>query len=180
MAEETDTTASGASGAGESQTFTQEQVNKFMAQVRRETEQKLSERFAGYEEYKTAAQKLAELEEAKKSEDQKTAERLASLERALAERDAMASAALRTQVLTQAAAQAGVVDVDTVVTLLSSDASVTVKDGQVKGVADALAKLLESKPFLRGGGQRQGIGQGAGGAGSSGADMNALIRRGRG
>ena len=60
----------------ETRTFTQEEVNNFLAKDRRQME----ERFADYEALKAKAAKLDELEEASKTELQKATERANALE----------------------------------------------------------------------------------------------------
>lgn len=64
----------------ESKTFTQEQVNAFLADQKR----KLSERFGDYDELKEKASKLTEIEEATKSELQKALDRAAEAEKRVA------------------------------------------------------------------------------------------------
>ncbi|WP_270207988.1 hypothetical protein [Eggerthella lenta] len=65
-----------------SRTFTQEEVNKLVGEAR----VKVRGQYADFDKYKEAAERLAEIEEAGKTEMQKANERLAALEQ---ERDAL-------------------------------------------------------------------------------------------
>ena len=86
---ETTVTSTGITAeAGEDErTFTQEEVNSFIARERRETEAK----FSDYEDLKAKAARLDEIEEAGKTELEKTSEALAAataeLEQLKAERE---------------------------------------------------------------------------------------------
>lgn len=66
--------------AGDSQVFTQEQVNQLVGKTRKEERAK----YANYEKYKADSEKLAEIENANKSELEKFKERAESAEAALA------------------------------------------------------------------------------------------------
>lgn len=93
-----DTTANAGStpageGAGENpamegsqspKTFTQEEVDKLMGDLRKKDRAK----YARYDEYKAAAEKLAEIEEKGKTDLQRATERAEAAEAALAEREA--------------------------------------------------------------------------------------------
>ena len=65
-------------------TFTQEEVNALMGKTRKEERAK----FANYDDYKAAAEKLKQIEEKGKTDLQKATERAEAAEAALAERKA--------------------------------------------------------------------------------------------
>lgn len=65
-------------------TFTQEEVNALMGDLRKKERAK----FSNYEEYKAAAERLKEIEEKDKTNLQKATERAEAAEAKLAERDA--------------------------------------------------------------------------------------------
>ncbi|MFP3914945.1 MAG: hypothetical protein ACLFWM_08715 [Actinomycetota bacterium] len=66
-------------------TLTKSELDAKMAEVRRGVEKSISEKYADYDDLKAKADKLAELEESKKTSEQKLMDRIASLEKADAE-----------------------------------------------------------------------------------------------
>lgn len=96
-----------------------------------------------------AAEKLAKLEDAKKSELERAQALVADAEaRAKAAEERVAKALTRAAV-SAAAAKAGAIDADAVLALLPTDA-VTIDGDDVRGVDDAIKALRESKPYLFG------------------------------
>ena len=96
-----------------------------------------------------AAEKLAKLEDAKKSELERAQALVADAEaRAKAAEERIAKALTKAAVST-AAAKAGAIDADAVLALLPAD-SVTIEGDEVIGVEAALKALRESKPYLFG------------------------------
>lgn len=97
----------------------------------------------------SAAEKLAKLEDAKKSELERAQTLVADAEaRAKAAEERVAKALTRAAV-SAAAAKAGAIDADAVLALLPTDA-VTIDGDEVQGVDDAIKALRESKPYLFG------------------------------
>tara|TARA_B100001123_G_C15337338_1_gene1033358 strand:- start:4853 stop:5455 length:603 start_codon:yes stop_codon:yes gene_type:complete len=127
------------------QTFTQEQVNRMMAQTRREERGK----FGDYNDLKARAAKADELEQAQLSDAQKLEARAIEAERKASEaQEQIASAMIASEVKIRASAL-GVIDPDAAYLLLDrSNVRYDATDG-VTGVDDALASLLEAKPYLR-------------------------------
>ena len=96
-----------------------------------------------------AAEKLAKLEDAKKSELERAQAAIAEAnQRASAAEERIAKALTRAAVST-AAAKAGAIDADAVLALLPADL-ITVDGDEVKGVDEAVKALRESKPYLFG------------------------------
>lgn len=96
-----------------------------------------------------AAEKLAKLEDAKKSDLEKAQAAIAEAnQRAAAAEERIAKALTRAAVMA-AAAKSGAIDADAVLALLPSDA-VTIDGDDVKGVDEAIKALRESKPYLFG------------------------------
>lgn len=71
-------------GSQNPKTFTQEEVDKLMGDLRKKDRAK----YARYDEYKAAAEKLAEIEEKGKTDLQRATERAEAAEAKLAEREA--------------------------------------------------------------------------------------------
>lgn len=118
---------------------------------------------ADYEELKAAAARLAEIEEANKSDLEKATARADALEK---ERDAVRAEAreikIRSAVLAEAAKpDRKVVDPDLVATLLTPDLELD-DDGAPTNIASAMDSLLEARPYLvASGGSRGDADQGA-------------------
>jgi hypothetical protein len=129
-----------AGGQTAEQKFTQQDVERIIAE--RLSRQKAQ--FADYDELKQKAAKWAEVEEAQKSEAQKTAERLATLER---ERDAALAVAnerlIKSAFVAEAAAAGALHPED--VFALANKAGVQVDDqGNVVGVTEAVKAIVEA------------------------------------
>jgi multidrug efflux pump subunit AcrA (membrane-fusion protein) len=122
--------------------LTQEDLDRIIAErVRRAVP-------ADYEDLKGKAAKYDEAQAASQSELEKAQ---AKAKRAEEARDAAINAAnatlVRAEVLTEASAQ-GAIDAETVVALLAGSGAITVVDGKVTGVREAVKALLKEKPFL--------------------------------
>lgn len=146
-----------ASGGPAEKSFTQADVDKIIAERLRRAVP------ADYEDLKTKAGRLDELEAGQKSELEK--EKAARTKAEDTAKTALAIAngrLIRAEILMQATV-AGAVDADTVAALLAGNSSVTVDDdGTVQGAKKAVADLLKEKPFLV---------KGAGGSSSSGNEF---------
>lgn len=135
----------------QTQTFTQEQLDQIVKD--RLTREK--SKYADYDQLKASAAKLAELENANKSEAQKLADRLAALEKAIgekdaaiAERDKALAAATRAAKVASVASGLGALDAyDANIIQVTSaiDPSDPKADDQIK---QALEQLQQKKPYL--------------------------------
>lgn len=137
----------------EPKSFSQEDVDRIVqdriARVKTEPP-------ADYADLQAAAQKLADLEAANKTDLEKAQARADTAEAAATTATERAERILREASLVSAAATAGAVDPETVALLLAASDAVTVTDGKVTGAADAVKQLLEDKPFLKTTGRPQG------------------------
>lgn len=126
-----------------------------------------------YEDLKAKAAKLAELEEANKTELEKAQERAEK-----AERDATAAAELVQRTKTDSAIVAEAAkrgaDTDVVVSLLDRSAVEFDSDGAPTNIADAVDALLKDKPFLVTGATRGSADQGARTGGANQLSRDAL------
>ena len=127
------------------QTFTQEQVNRMMAQTRREERGK----FSDYGELKTRASRADELEQEKLTEAERMEARAVEAEKKATDaQQQIASAMIASEVKIRASAM-GVIDPDAAYLLLDRSNVHYDAEAGVSGVDDALAGLLEAKPYLR-------------------------------
>ena len=127
------------------QTFTQEQVNRMMAQTRRDERGK----FSDYGELKTRATRADELEQEKLTETERMEARAVEAEKKAADaQQQIASAMIASEVKIRASAM-GVIDPDAAYLLLDRSNVHYDAEAGVSGVDDALAGLLEAKPYLR-------------------------------
>ena len=127
------------------QTFTQEQVNRMMAQTRREERGK----FSDYGELKTRATRADELEQEKLTEAERMEARAVEAEKKATDaQQQIASAMIASEVKIRASAM-GVIDPDAAYLLLDRSNVHYDAEAGVSGVDDALAGLLEAKPYLR-------------------------------
>ena len=126
-------------------TFTQEEVNRMQAQTRRDERNK----YGDYNDLKARAAKAEELEQAQLSDAQKLEARAIEAERKASEaQEQIASAMIASEVKVRASAL-GVIDPDAAYLLLDrSNVRYDATEG-VTGVDDALASLLEAKPYLK-------------------------------
>jgi hypothetical protein len=163
----------GASGV----TFTQEQVDAFLADERRRNQQK-------YGDYDQIKNRLTQLEGANQSELEKAnAKAQEAAVRAQAAIDKANRLQVRTSLVAEAAKQ-GAVDPDLVATLLADQLSVNA-DGDIEGKPDRLVqKFLEDRPYLRNGVVRGTADQGRHTSGggqkvSASEQMDELLRKNR-
>ena len=134
-------------------TFTQDEVNRMMGQARRDARSQ----FSDYSELKSRAAKADELEQANLTEAERLEVRVTDAEkRATDAQDQVSSAMIASEVKVRAT-QMGIVDPDAAFLLLNKkNVAYNVTDG-VSGVDDALAQLLEDKPYLRAGNRTPNI-----------------------
>ncbi|MBA2504818.1 MAG: DUF4355 domain-containing protein [Thermoleophilaceae bacterium] len=140
--------AAGGGGSGE-RTFTQEQVNDLIAREKGQ----IQSRYADYDDLKTAAARLAELEESKKSDVEKLA---SERDRLQGEMDRAAAENLRLRVATSKGLPADLVD-----RLRGSTQE------EMEADADQLLELVKPTPSLDGGTRHV----------AATGDMNTLLRR---
>jgi hypothetical protein len=127
-------------------TFSQDEVNQMMGRVRQEERGK----FGDYDDMKTKAAKLTELEQAQMTETEKLR---AENEKAKADVAAATQRATETAIRSEIrvkAAQLGIVDPDAAYLLADRSNVQYQEDGAVSGVDEALTALLEAKPYLKG------------------------------
>ena len=123
--------------------LTQEQLDAIIADRIKRAQPK------DYEGLKAKAARLDEIEEAKKTDEQKAREEKAEAEKKAADKIALADQRLRTAAIINEAAKQNAVNPATVARLLGTDEGITVADdGTVSGVADAVKKLLKDEPYL--------------------------------
>jgi len=123
----------------------QTQINRMMAQTKRETRQQ----FADYSDLKTRAARADELEQEKLTDTEKMEARAVEAERKVADaQQQIASAMIASEVKIRASAM-GIVDPDAAFVLLDRTNVRYDADGGVSGVDDALTNLIEAKPYLR-------------------------------
>jgi hypothetical protein len=130
-------------------TFTpeqQEQINRLVAQTKRDERGK----FADYNDLKTRAAKADELEQAQLTEQQKLEARAAEAERKATEAvEQIASAMIASEVKVRASLL-GVIDPDAAYLLIDRSNVKYDAEAGVTGVDEALTQLLEEKPYLKG------------------------------
>lgn len=120
--------------------FSQDEVNRFLAQERRTH----AEKYADYDQLKDAAVKWAEYQAAQKSEAEKTQELLTKLQQ---ERDAalaLANERLMRAAFIAAAAKAGVQYPEDVYALADRTAVQVDKQGHVAGVDEAVEAVVKA------------------------------------
>ncbi|MBK9181405.1 MAG: phage scaffolding protein [Acidimicrobiales bacterium] len=106
-------------------------------------------KYGDYDDLKAKAGRLDELEASQKTELEKAQETARQAEeRARSAEERARAVALRAAVVAEAA-RVGVVDPDAVAALLPADAVTVADDGSPAGVAEAVAGLLDAKPYLR-------------------------------
>lgn len=105
---------------------------------------------ADYADLQAAAARLAEIEEANKSELDKAIARAEAAENTAKEATERARESARNSEIVRAASAVGAIDADAVVRLLDIDAVTIGDDGRVTGAEEAVKALLESRPWLVG------------------------------
>jgi hypothetical protein len=136
-------------------TFTQEQLD---AIVKERVARVKATPPADYEELKTAAGRLAELEAANQSDIEKAQKRIADLERQASDASARAQENLLRAHVVSEAAKRNVVDPDAAFALLDRSVVEYGEDGSPTNIAQAMEQLLEARQYLVGpvGGQSRG------------------------
>lgn len=132
-------------------TFTQEEVNKFLGDERRRERAK----FADYDDLKTKAARLQEIEDANKTEAQKQADKYAAIEAQLAELKGQNARLVEERVravmhasVAAAAMKEGFVDPDDAWAFVDTSALKVDESGKVTGVDEAIKALAKAKPHL--------------------------------
>ena len=134
-------------------TFTQDEVNRMMGQARRDARSQ----FSDYSELKSRAAKADELEQANLTEAERLEVRVTDAEKRATDAQEQVSSAMIASEVKVRATQMGIVDPDAAFLLLNKkNDAYNVTDG-VSGVDDALAQLLEDKPYLRAGNRSPNI-----------------------
>ena len=134
-------------------TFTQDEVNRMMGQARRDARSQ----FSDYSELKSRAAKADELEQANLTEAERLEARVSDAEKRATDAQGQVSSAMIASEVKVRATQMGIVDPDAAFLLLDKkNVAYNVTDG-VSGVDDALAQLLEEKPYLRAGNRTPNI-----------------------
>lgn len=105
---------------------------------------------ADYEELRAKAAKLAELEAAQLTEQQRAEQERDQAKAAAEAAIRRANDTLIRASVIAAAASAGAVDHDAVAALIDRNGIAVTDDGAVTGVTEAVAALLEAKPYLVG------------------------------
>jgi len=166
VAEETTGTREGAQPAGTGtdpvQTGIQGSVEKTLTQadVDRIVKERLGrqkQQYADYDDLKAAAAKLQELEDAQKSELDKTNEQLALLQATNAELLQKQQDLVLRNAITSEAGKLDFADPQDAWQLLDLSAVSINDDGEAEGVANALKTLVEAKPYLVRQQQRTGM-----------------------
>ena len=104
---------------------------------------------ADYDDLKSKAQKLDELEAANKTEVERALAKAEKAEKERSETEARANATLKRAAIIEAAASQNAADTSVVVALLINSEDVTIgKDGEITGAEKAVKDLLKEKPFL--------------------------------
>jgi hypothetical protein len=127
-------------------TFTQEDVNRIMADQKR----KLLADQPDLADLRAKAARLDEIEEANKSELQRLQDALADAQTKASTAMERAQRALVRAAVVAEAQRAGAVDPDAVLAMLPKDAVTIGDDDQVTGADEAVKALLDAKPYLVG------------------------------
>jgi hypothetical protein len=138
--------------------FTQEDVDRI---VKDRVARAKSKPPDDYEELKAAKARLAEIEEANKTELEKAQTRAAELEQQAKDADARAREAMLRSAVVAEAARKNVVDPDAAAVLLDRSVLEFADDGTPSNIADAMDSLLKAKPYLVGGARAGSADQGA-------------------
>ena len=120
-------------------------IDRINSKTRRDERNK----FKDYNELKARAGRADELEQAQLTEAEKMEARAIEAEKKVTDAQAQIADAMIASQVKVRASQMGVVDPDAAFLLLDRT-NVQYADGNVTGVDDAIASLLEDKPYLRG------------------------------
>ena len=145
---EVDQTTAEQTPATENLQFTSEQqayIDRINSRTRRDERNK----FKDYNDLKARAARADELEQAQLTGAEKMEARAIEAEKKVTDAQAQIADAMIASQVKVRASQMGVVDPDAAFVLLDRT-NVQYVDGAVTGVDDAIASLLEDKPYLRG------------------------------
>ena len=145
---EVDQTTAEQTPATDTLQFTSEQqayIDRINSKTRRDERNK----FKDYNDLKARAARADELEQAQLTEAEKMEARAIEAEKKVTDAQAQIADAMIASQVKVRASQMGVVDPDAAFVLLDRT-NVQYVDGAVTGVDDAIASLLEDKPYLRG------------------------------
>ena len=145
---EVDQTTAEQTPATDNLQFTSEQqayIDRINSKTRRDERNK----FKDYNDLKARAARADELEQAQLTEAEKMEARAIEAEKKVTDAQAQIADAMIASQVKVRASQMGVVDPDAAFVLLDRT-NVQYADGAVTGVDDAIASLLEDKPYLRG------------------------------
>lgn len=135
----------------------------FMARVKREAKKQLANlvKELGFESPDQALEFLKvakEEQEKKKTEAEKMAEKLAELERRLTERDLEIAEARKQMAFSTEAVKLGISDLEAAFRLMDWSEVEIDENGEVVGLKEALEKLVEKWPWLKGQSGSQSVG----------------------
>ena len=130
--------------------YSQEQVNQMMGKLRSDERKKTQEQSRDVQFLKERARRADELEQAQMTETEKLATQLADYQRKAVDADMRIAHALISSEVKVKAAQMGVIDPEAADVLLDRSGIHYSEEGGVVGVDDALSKLLDDKPYLKG------------------------------
>lgn len=140
----------------EPRTFSQDDVDRIV----RDRLARQKTQFSDYDDLKTQATRLKEIEDAQKSELERERERATELERKANEAEAARAEALYESAVIAEAATKNVTDPKDVVRLINRAEVTFGSDGAPTNISDVVDSLLKAKPYLAGGGAGQ-VDQGA-------------------
>jgi|LULM01.1.fsa_nt_gb phage I-like protein len=127
-------------------TFTQEELNRFVGNARRDERSK----FADHSDLLEKAKKLEEMEQAQLSEQEKLTQRASEAERREADARAKVESTAISSAVKVRAIQLGIVDPDAAYLLMDrASVSYDAENDTVNGIDDALNLLLDDKPYLK-------------------------------
>jgi phage I-like protein len=126
--------------------FTQDEVNRLMGQTRRDERSK----YGDYGHLQERAKKADELEQAQLTENEQLQARATEAERKASDADLRIAQALIASDVKVQASRMGIVDPDAAYLLLDRSQINYSEDDGVTGVEQALTRLLEEKPYLKG------------------------------
>ncbi len=126
--------------------FTQEELNTIVGTARREERSK----FSDHADLLEKAKKLADMEQAQLSEQEKLTQRASEAEKREADARAKVESTAISSAVKVRAIQLGVVDPDAAYLLMDkANVRYDAETDSVNGVDDALTLLLEEKPYLK-------------------------------
>ena len=127
-------------------TFTQEELNRFVGNARRDERSK----FSDHSDLLEKAKKLEEMEQAQLSEQEKLTQRASEAERREADARAKVESTAISSAVKVRAIQLGIVDPDAAYLLMDkASVSYNAENDTVNGIDDALNLLLDDKPYLK-------------------------------